>query len=82
MSKPSSRRVSMLLLCTLLPYGGFTLEQSREAPKSPSYLNGSQCCLPTAYAADLAKIVPDSKACPPGSTIYQLTMTVWVRRAP
>jgi hypothetical protein len=69
MSKASGRRVSMLLLCTLPPYGGCTLEQSRQAPKSPSYLNSFQYCLLTAYPAHLAKLVPECKAYPPGSTI-------------
>jgi len=76
-----NKPLCILLLFTSVLYGGCSLEQKREAPKIPSYVNSFQYCLPTAYAADVADIVPECKAYPPGSTVYQLTTTVWVRRA-
>jgi hypothetical protein len=79
-SKRANKTLFMLLLCTSLLYFGCSLEQKREAPKIPTYVNSFQYCLPTAYAADVATLVPECKASPPGSTVYQLTTTVWVRR--
>jgi hypothetical protein len=78
-SKSANKQLCMLLLCTSLLYCGCSLEQKRQAPKIPTYVNSFQYCLPTAYAADMAELVPECKAYPPGSTVYQFTTTVWVK---
>ena len=81
-SNRANKQLCMLLLFTSVLYGGCSLEQKGEAPKIPSYVNSFQYCLPTAYAADVAELVPECKAYPPGSMVYQLTTTVFVRREP
>jgi hypothetical protein len=78
----NGRLVGFLLVCASVLCGGCTLETGTgKAEKIPRYANSFQYCRPTAYAPDVAALVPECKPDPPGSTVYQLTTTVWTRRS-
>jgi hypothetical protein len=77
------RQLSAVLLVSVsVLYSGCTTlpKQTGETQKIPQFANSFQLCLPTVYAPDVAKLVPECRPYPPGSKVYQLTTTVWVRR--
>jgi hypothetical protein len=71
----------MLFLCASLLYCGCTSAQNQKAQNIRTYVNSFQDCRSTAYAPDVMALVPECKADLPDSKVYQLTTTVWVRRA-